>query len=58
MPEHVNNQNKKIDLKTVSSNGQISIGRELAGQQVQLLEQEDGSLLIKKGPFTINYENN
>lgn len=43
--------NQQIDIKVVSSNGQISIGKEYAGSQIQLIKQEDGTLLIKKGRF-------
>lgn len=43
--------NQQVDIKVVSSNGQISIGKEYAGSQIQLIKQEDGTLLIKKGRF-------
>lgn len=39
------------NIKVVSVNGQLSIGKEYAGQQVQILKQDDGTLLIKKGKF-------
>ena len=41
----------QIDIKFVSPNGQISIGKEYAGTQIQLIKQEDGTILIKKGRF-------
>lgn len=44
-------QENKIDVKIVGVNGQLSIGKEYAGQQVQLLKQNDGTLIIKKGKF-------
>ena len=31
--------------------GQITIGKELAGQQVQIEKQDNGTFLIKKGQF-------
>jgi hypothetical protein len=38
-------------IKIVSTNGQISIGKEYAGSQVQIIKQDDDTLLIKKGKF-------
>lgn len=35
-------------IKTVAKNGQISLGKKFAGKQIQILEQEDGTLIIKR----------
>ncbi len=45
-----------LNIKIVSSNGQISIGKEYAGSQVQIIKQDDDTLLIKKGKFIPNNE--
>ncbi len=38
-------------IKQVGLNGQISLGKDYAGKQVQLSTLDDGSILIKKGKF-------
>jgi hypothetical protein len=38
-------------IKQVASNGQICIGKEYAGKQVQISKLEDGTLIIKQGRF-------
>ncbi len=38
-------------IKSVGSNGQISLGKKYAGQQVSLIECTDGNILIKPGKF-------
>lgn len=38
-------------IKTVGSNGQISLGMAFAGKMVLIDQLEDGSLLIKTGEF-------
>jgi hypothetical protein len=45
-----------LNVKIVSTNGQISIGKEYAGSQVQIIKQDDDTLLIKKGRFIPNNE--
>ena len=47
---------QELNIKVVSSNGQISIGKEYAGSQVQIIKQDDDTLLIKKGKFIPNNE--
>jgi hypothetical protein len=44
-------EQNKIDVKIVGVTGQISIGKEYAGQQVQVLKQDEGTWVIKKGRF-------
>lgn len=41
----------KIELKIVGSNGQVCIGKEFAGKQIQLVKQDDSTIIIKKGQF-------
>jgi len=38
-------------IKQVGTNGQISLGKEYAGKQVQVSKLDDGSLIIKTGKF-------
>jgi hypothetical protein len=38
-------------IKQVGLNGQISLGKEYAGKQVQISKMSDGSLLIQTGQF-------
>ncbi len=38
-------------IKQVGLNGQISLGKEYAGKQVQISKMSDGSLLIQPGQF-------
>lgn len=45
-----------LNIKIVSTNGQISIGKEYAGSQVQIIKQDDDTLLIKRGKFIPNNE--
>lgn len=47
---------QELNIKIVSANGQISIGKEYAGSQVQIIKQDDDTLLIKKGKFVPNNE--
>ncbi len=47
---------QELNIKIVSANGQISIGKEYAGSQVQIIKQDDDTLLIKKGKFIPNNE--
>jgi hypothetical protein len=47
---------QELNVKIVSTNGQISIGKEYAGSQVQIIKQDDDTLLIKKGRFIPNNE--
>ncbi len=44
------NQNIHI-IKQVGLNGQVSLGKEYAGKQIQISRMSDGSLLIKPGQF-------
>ena len=53
----------ELNIKIVSTNGQLSIGKKYAGSQVQIIEQDKDTLLIKRGKFIPNnehwlYENN
>jgi hypothetical protein len=38
-------------IKQVGANGQISLGKEYAGKQIQISKMEDGSLFIQSGLF-------
>lgn len=38
-------------IKQVGLNGQVSLGKEFAGKQIQISKFSDGSLLIKPGQF-------
>jgi len=49
-------QQQELNIKVVSANGQISIGKEYAGSQVQIVKQDDDTLIIKKGKFIPNNE--
>jgi hypothetical protein len=42
---------KEIEVRKVNMHGQITIGKELAGQQVQIEKQNNGTFLITKGQF-------
>ena len=44
-------QNQTEIIKRVGAKGQISLGKEYAGSQVQIIKQDDDTLLIKKGKF-------
>ena len=46
----------ELNIKVVSTNGQISIGKKYAGSQVQIIEQDNDTLLIKRGKFIPNNE--
>lgn len=47
---------QELNIKIVSTNGQISIGKKYAGSQVQIIEQDNDTLLIKRGKFIPNNE--
>jgi hypothetical protein len=34
-------------IKTVAKNGQISLGKKFAGKQIQVYEEDDGTIIIK-----------
>ena len=38
-------------IKQVGINGQISLGKEYAGKQIQISKLSDGTLIIKPGKF-------
>jgi len=38
-------------IKRVGNNGQISLGKEYAGKQIQISKFNDGTLIIKPGRF-------
>ncbi|AIL64804.1 hypothetical protein NOVO_02045 [Rickettsiales bacterium Ac37b] len=38
-------------IKQVGMNGQVSLGKEYAGKQIQISKLEDGTLIIKPGKF-------
>ena len=38
-------------IKSVGSNGQISLGKKYAGKQVSLTECEDGTIILRPGKF-------
>lgn len=40
-----------LAVKNVGLNGQISLGKKFAGKQVSVIDNEDGTLLIKTGKF-------
>ncbi len=44
-------QNNTDTIKQVGANGQVSLGKEYAGKQVQISKLKDGSLIIKTGKF-------
>ena len=44
-------QSNTNTIKQVGANGQIALGKEYAGKQVQLTRLDDGSLIIKTGKF-------
>lgn len=44
-------QSNTAIIKQVGSNGQISLGKEYAGKQVQICQLDDGTLIIKTGKF-------
>ena len=44
-------QSNTNTIKQVGANGQIALGKEYAGKQVQVSKLEDGSLIIKTGKF-------
>lgn len=41
----------QIKYATVGNNGQVSIGKEFAGRQVQIEKTQDGFLIISPGKF-------
>lgn len=44
-------QDHASTIKQVGANGQVSLGKEYAGRQIQISKLEDGTLLIKPGRF-------
>lgn len=50
------NMIRKSTLKVVGANGQISLGKHLAGRQVQVEEYEDDSVRILPGTFVPDNE--
>ena len=44
-------QNHVEVIKQVGINGQISLGKEYAGKQIQISKYDDGTLIIKPGRF-------
>jgi hypothetical protein len=44
-------ETNKVELKIVGATGQVCIGKEYAGKQIQLLKQDDSTIIIKKGQF-------
>lgn len=44
-------QNNTETIKQVGMNGQISLGKEYAGKQIQISKLDDGTLIIKAGKF-------
>ena len=44
-------QNHIDVIKQVGINGQISLGKEYAGKQIQISKYDDGTLVIKPGRF-------
>lgn len=46
----------RAEIKYVGENGQISLGKEYAGKQVQLLKSEEGTITIKTGFFVPDNE--
>jgi hypothetical protein len=43
-------------IKQVGTNGQVSLGKEYAGKQIQISKLEDGTLIIKSGRFVPDSE--
>jgi hypothetical protein len=43
-------------VKQVGNNGQISLGKQYAGKQVQISKLEDGALIIRLGKFISDNE--
>lgn len=43
-------------VKQVGMNGQVSLGKEYAGKQIQISKLEDGTLIIKPGRFVPDNE--
>jgi len=44
-------QTNTIIIKRVGTNGQISLGKEYAGQQIQISKLNNKTMLIKSGSF-------
>ncbi len=44
-------QDDVLSIKQVGVNGQISLGKEYAGKQVQISKLDDGTIVIKPGKF-------
>jgi hypothetical protein len=43
-------------IKHVGANGQVSLGKEFAGKQIQISKLPDGTLIIKPGRFVPDNE--
>jgi hypothetical protein len=43
--------NMKKAIRLVTATGQVSIGREIAGQEVQVIRQDRNTWIIKRGQF-------
>ena len=41
----------EVEIRTVNIHGQVCIGKEFAKQQVQIVRQDDSSIVIRKGQF-------
>lgn len=46
----------KKATRLVTATGQVSIGREIAGQEVQVIRQDKNTWIIKRGQFIPNSE--
>ena len=44
-------ETNKIDIKIVGTSGQVYIGKEFAGKQIQLVKKDDSTIVITKGQF-------
>lgn len=44
-------ETNKIDIKIVGASGQVYIGKEFAGKQIQLVKKDDSTIVITKGQF-------
>lgn len=51
MSEAIKKNDTQIKFATVGNNGQISIGKEFAGRQVQIEKTAEGVVIISPGKF-------
>lgn len=56
MSEAIKKSNNQVKYATVGNNGQVSIGKEFAGRQVQIEKTGEGLVIISPGKFIPDHQ--